>query len=285
MRHRCVSFLSDFGHADEFVGVVHAVLADLAPEVRVVDLTHGVPAHDIRAGALALARCTPYVPAGVILAVVDPGTNTDRRAIAIEVAGGEGVFVGPDNGLLAPAVALAGGAERAVVLTNPDYHLPSPGPTFSARDVFAPAAAHLCLGVPLTDLGDEIDPGMLLPGVLPLLRQEDDTIVAEVLWVDRYGNAQLNVEPSDLEGWGDAVSVRFNEDVRTAYVSPSFDAIGNRVGLVTDAQGLLAVALSRRSAADELGLAPSMEVRLVRLADGPGEVRGMSTPVQLRPRG
>lgn len=280
-----MSFLSDFGHADEFVGVVHAVLADLAPEVRVVDLTHGVPAHDIRAGALALARCTPYVPAGVILAVVDPGTNTDRRAIAIEVAGGEGVFVGPDNGLLAPAVALAGGAERAVVLTNPDYHLPSPGPTFSARDVFAPAAAHLCLGVPLTDLGDEIDPGMLLPGVLPLLRQEDDTIVAEVLWVDRYGNAQLNVEPSDLEGWGDAVSVRFNEDVRTAYVSPSFDAIGNRVGLVTDAQGLLAVALSRRSAADELGLAPSMEVRLVRLADGPGEVRGMSTPVQLRPRG
>lgn len=280
-----MSFLSDFGHADEFVGVVHAVLADLAPEARVVDLTHGVPPHDIRAGALALARCTPYVPAGVILAVVDPGTNTDRRAIAIEVAGGEGVFVGPDNGLLAPAVALAGGAERAVVLTNPDYHLPSPGPTFSARDVFAPVAAHLCLGVPLLDLGDEIDPGMLLPGVLPLLRQEDDTIVAEVLWVDRYGNAQLNVEPSDLEGWGDAVSVRFNEDVRTAYVSSSFDAIGNRVGLVTDAQGLLAVALSRRSAADELGLAPSMEVRLVRLADGPGEVRGMSTPVQLRPRG
>jgi hypothetical protein len=153
-----VSFLSDFGHADEFVGVVHAVLADLAPEVRIVDLSHGIAPHDIRGGALALARCTPYVPAGVIMAVVDPGVGTSRRAVAIEVAGGTGVFVGPDNGLLAPAVALAGGAERAVVLTNPTYQLPAPGALFSARDVFAPAAAHLCLGVELAELGQQRRP-------------------------------------------------------------------------------------------------------------------------------
>ncbi len=284
MRYRCVSFLSDFGHADEFVGVVHAVLADLAPEARVIDLSHGVTAHDVRAGALALARCTPYVPAGVILAVVDPGTGTGRKAVAIEVAGGEGVFVGPDNGLLAPAVALAGGAERAVVLTNPEYQLPAPGATFSARDVFAPAAAHLCLGVPLAELGDLIDPSLLLPGILPLVRHEDEVLVAEVLWVDRYGNAQLNVEPSDLDGWGEAVSVRFGDEVRTAFLASSFDGIGNRVGLVADAQGLLSVALARRSAADELGLAPNTEVRLVRLGDGPGDRPGVSTPVQLRPR-
>lgn len=282
MRYRCVSFLSDLGTDDELVGVVHAVLADLAPEVRVVDLAHGIPRHDVRAGSLALARCTPYVPAGVVMAVVDPGVGSDRRAVAIEVAGGEGVFVGPDNGLLAPAVALAGGADRAVVLTDPAYHLPSPSPTFSARDLFAPVAAHLCRGVDLAELGEPIDPSQLLPGILPLVRQEGAELVAEVLWVDRFGNAQLNVEPSDLDGWGDAVSLRFGDEVRTAHRSASYDGIGARVGLVVDAAGLLAVALARRSAADELGLGTGTEVRLVPLTDAPAP--GVSTSVQLRPR-
>lgn len=284
-----MSFLSDFGHADEFVGVVHAVLADLAPLARVVDLTHGVPAHDIRAGALALARCTPYVPAGVILAVVDPGVGTSRRAVAVEVAGGDGVFVGPDNGLLAPAVALAGGAERAVVLTNVEYHLVAPGPTFAGRDVFAPVAAHLCLGVDLYELGEAVDPGLLLPGIVPLVRHEAGEVVGEVLWVDRYGNAQLNVEASDIDAWGDAVAIRFGDTLRTAHRAVTFDAIGNRVGLVVDGSGLLAVALARRSAADELGLGPSTEVRLARLTDGPDAApdaggEGVTTSVQLRPR-
>jgi S-adenosyl-L-methionine hydrolase (adenosine-forming) len=289
VRYRCVSFLSDLGHADEFVGVVHAVLADLAPEVRVVDLVHGLPPHDVRAGALALARCTPYVPAGVVLAVVDPGVGGDRRAVAIEVAGGDGVFVGPDNGLLAPAVALAGGAERAVVLSNAAYHLQSPSPTFAARDVFAPVAAHLCNGVDLAELGEPIDSSLLLPGILPLVRTEGDAIVAEVLWVDRYGNAQLNVEASDLDGWGEAVTLRFGDDVRTGHRAASFDAVGARVGLVVDGSGLVAIALARRSAADELGLGAGTEVRLVRLGDdAPGDpggaAAGLATSVSLRPR-
>jgi S-adenosyl-L-methionine hydrolase (adenosine-forming) len=290
VRFRCVSFLSDFGPGDELVGVVHAVLADLAPDVLVVDLSHAVPPFDIRAGALALARCTPYVPAGVILAAVDPGVGTGRRAVAIEVAGGQGVFVGPDNGLLAPAVALAGGAERAVVLTNDAYHLPAPGPTFSARDVFAPVAAHVCLGVDLGELGDAIEPGLLLPGVLPLIRSDAGEIAGEVLWVDRFGNVQLNVEPSDIDGWGDVVSVRFGDDVRTAHLALTYDAIGSGVGLVVDAHGLVSVALARRSAADELGLAAGTQVRLVRLDDGPdrgaagASAAGVTTPVNLRPR-
>src|SRR5690349_7538849 len=98
-RYDTVSFLSDYGLADEFVGVVKAVVRDLAPHATVIDLTHGVPAHDVRAGSLALARCIQYVPSGVVLAVVDPGVGTGRRAVAVEVAGGEGVLVGPDNGL------------------------------------------------------------------------------------------------------------------------------------------------------------------------------------------
>ena len=138
-RYETVSFLSDYGTEDEFVGVVHSVIRDLAPHVRVIDLTHGVAPFDVRAGSLALARCISYVASGVVLAVVDPGVGTPRRAIAVEVAGGEGVLVGPDNGLLAPAVAMAGGAERAVELTNEDHQLAAPGATFAGRDVYAPA--------------------------------------------------------------------------------------------------------------------------------------------------
>src|SRR5438128_7696343 len=123
-----VSFLSDYGLADEFVGVVKAVIRTIAPHAVVIDITHDIPPHDVSAGALLLARSVQYLPSGVVLAVVDPGVGTDRRAVAVEVddADGPTAFVGPDNGLLAPAVAMAGGATRAVSLTNETYQLPAP---------------------------------------------------------------------------------------------------------------------------------------------------------------
>lgn len=124
-RHDTVSFLSDYGLVDEFVGVVHSVVRLLAPHVTVVDVTHGVPRHDVRAGSLALVRSAQYLAPGVVMAVVDPGVGTDRRAVAVEVGDGATAFLGPDNGLLAPAVAMAGGATRAVELTNAEYHLPA----------------------------------------------------------------------------------------------------------------------------------------------------------------
>ena len=211
-----VSFLSDFGTADEFVGVVKAVIRDLARHVTVLDLTHEIPPHDVRAGSLALVRAIQYLPSGVVVAVVDPGVGTQRRAIAVEVAGGEGVLVGPDNGLLAPAAAMAGGAERAVSLTDTSYHLAAPGATFAGRDVFAPVAAHLCNGVDLAELGEAVDPVTLLPQVVPVSREEGGELVGEVLWVDRFGNAQLNVGPEDVDGWGDQIQLRFGDTVRTA---------------------------------------------------------------------
>src|ERR1700674_5473409 len=124
-RYQTISFLSDYGHADEFVGVVHSVVRSIAPHVRVIDIGHEIPAHDVRAGALTLVRAVQYLAPGVVLAVVDPGVGTDRRAIAVSVGeADEAVFVGPDNGLLAPAVAMVGGAGRAVELTEAGYHLP-----------------------------------------------------------------------------------------------------------------------------------------------------------------
>src|SRR3990170_8019346 len=197
-RYETVTLLTDYGTDDEFVGVVKSVIRDLAPHVAVIDLTHGIRPFDVRAGGLALARAIPYVAEGIVLAVVDPGVGTNRRAVAIEVAAGAGVLVGPDNGLLAPAVAVAGGASRAVALDNPDYQLPAPGATFAGRDIFAPAAAHLCLGVDLDALGTPVDPALLTPGMISLPRHEPDGLYCEVLWVDRFGNCQLNVGPDEV---------------------------------------------------------------------------------------
>jgi S-adenosylmethionine hydrolase len=261
-RYDTVSFLTDYGLDDEFVGVVKAVLRDLAPHAAVIDLTHGIRPFDVRGGALALVRAVPYVPEGIILAVVDPGVGTSRRAVAIEVAGGAGVVVGPDNGLLAPAVAVAGGAERAVELTNPDYQLAAPGATFAGRDVFAPAAAHLCNGVDLEALGPLVDPAILMPGMIPLPRTEADGIHAEVLWVDRFGNCQLNVGPEELSGAGDEASeageaddagvwaVTIGAERRIARTAGSFAELPTgAVGLVLDSHGLYALALDQHPVA------------------------------------
>ncbi|MEA3056760.1 MAG: hypothetical protein QOD30_2192 [Actinomycetota bacterium] len=262
-RYGTISFLSDYGLDDEFVGVVKSVVRSIAPHATVVDLTHNIPPHDVRAGALALARAIQYVDSGIVLAVVDPGVGTQRRAVAIEVAGGEGVFVGPDNGLLASAVAMTGGAQRAVVLDRPEYHLPAPGPTFAGRDVFAPVAAHLANGVPLDAVGDAIDPNLLLPGLLPLNKREGDALTCEVLWVDRYGNAQLNVDLDDLEGFGDRVLLRIGDSVRATMRATTYgDIPAGHVGLVVDSYGLVSVCVDRGSAANELGLHPTAAVVL-----------------------
>jgi S-adenosylmethionine hydrolase len=256
-REQFVSFLSDYGRADEFVGVCHAVMLDLAPSLRIVDVTHDIPPFDIRAGALTLVRSVQYLPEGIVLAVVDPGVGTDRRCLAVEVA--NGYLVGPDNGLLAPSVAMLGGARTVVALSNPEYQLPAPGPTFSGRDIMAPAAAHLANGVPLTEFGDVVDPASLVPGLLPLPSEDDGTLVGEVLWVDRYGNCQTNIDPDSLADFGvrkgDAIELRFGEASRRArFVETFATAKPSEVVVIVDSYGLCAIALDQRSAAAELRL-------------------------------
>ncbi|MHB1090543.1 MAG: SAM hydrolase/SAM-dependent halogenase family protein [Ilumatobacteraceae bacterium] len=270
MTHRfdTISFLSDFGITDEFVGVVKSVIADIAPHARVIDLVHEIAPFDVRAGSLALARCIPYVPQGVILAIVDPGVGSSRRGVAISVAGGTGIFVGPDNGLLAAAIALAGGAQEAVVLNNSEYQLAAPGNTFAGRDIFAPAAAYLCNGVPLSELGEEIDPDLLLPGVVPLPVEKEGGLQGEVTWIDRFGNCQLNISLDDIAGWGDQIRVVITNMatservVRSLRVVDNFSRVAGGVGLVVDSNGMLAICVDRGSAALELHLGPSDLVAL-----------------------
>jgi S-adenosylmethionine hydrolase len=265
-----VSFLSDYGRVDEFVGVCHAVMLDVAPDLRIVDITHDIAPFDVRAGALALVRAVQYLPNGVVLAVVDPGVGTDRRCIAVEVE--DGFLVGPDNGLLAPAVAMLGGSARVVALENPEYQLVAPGSTFAGRDVMAPAAAYLASGVPIDALGVPVDPSGLAPGLVPLPREDDDgTIAGEVLWVDRYGNCQLNVAPEQLVDRGVSpggfVGVTIGgADRRARWVTAFAEAKPSELALLVDSYGMCTLAFDQRSAAAELEVRAGITVTLTALA-------------------
>jgi len=287
LRYDTITFLSDYGLVDEFVGVVHSVVRSIAPEVGIVDLTHGITPYDVRGGGLALARSVEYLCPGVVLAVVDPAVGTSRRPIAVEVGDGASVLVGPDNGVLAPAVALCGGATRAVEITNPAYVLSTEAATFDGRDVFAPAAAHLCLGVDLAELGPPIDPISLFPAMVPLTREEEGRLHAEVLWVDRYGNAQLNVDPEELEGYDDTVLLVMDDGNRSARRTDTFATLEpDQLGLIVDSYGLVAVVLDRTSAAAELGLSTGSAVTIEALdEDRPSGVvccGGLRSPCRRR---
>jgi len=277
-RHDTISFLTDFGLADEFVGVVKSVIRSIAPHAHVLDLTHGVARHDVRGGGLALARAASYLEPGIVLAVVDPGVGSDRRRVAVEVGGGQSILVGPDNGLLAPAVALVGGATGGVGLNDAGYHLPSAGGTFDGRDVFGPCAAHLCAGVPLSELGSAIEPVTLMPGLIPVGGREGDVLVGEVLWVDHFGNLQLNLEPADLDGFQGELVLDSGEATRRIEQVASYAEISSGgIGLLADSYGLLSVAVANGSAADQLRLSASDPVRI----SESGEPIAVSTPVEL----
>ena len=192
-----VTFLSDFGLQDDFVGTCHGVVLRIAPEARIIDITHGIPPQAVLQGALVLASTLPYMPVGVHLAVVDPGVGGHRRALVVRDAEGR-LYVGPDNGLLLPAADRAGIVE-AHELANPAYALESISRTFHGRDLFAPAAAHLARGVPIGELGPPIDPDALVRLELPVPAFEDGFVQATTLYLDSFGNIALNLTRDDLE--------------------------------------------------------------------------------------
>lgn len=251
-----VSFLSDYGTADEFVAVCKGVIWRIVPTATVLDVTHEIRAGDIRSGALALARAIGYLPSGVHLAVIDPGVGTDRRALALRTEDGR-FFVGPDNGVLSPAVALCGGAVEAVTLEPARWNMPDPSPTFAGRDVFAVAAAALAGGVPMSDLGTDVAPALLRPLLLPLPQVGDDGVVhGVVLWVDRFGNCATNVTEDDLAeagiARGDSVVVRAGERrERLPYVATFADVPDSRPLGFIDSAGQFAVAVNGGDASAE----------------------------------
>ncbi len=263
-----ISFLSDFGTDDEFVGVVHGVLARIAPRSSVIDLNHRIERGDIRGGALALLRAVQYLPAGVTLAVVDPGVGTDRRALAVETD--EMIFVGPDNGLLSPAVAMMGGAHRMVSVENPDFRLPGAGATFWGRDVFAPAAAVLASEeASLADLGPPVSPHEVTPLLLPLPEVTPGQVSGEAWWVDTFGNVQTNISPQDLSDAGlddsSELTVRIGAAVHRVQRANTYAAVSKGETLLhVDSAGLMALATREGRACDQLNLAEQMSVVIER---------------------
>ena len=264
MAPRPITFLSDYGYEDEFAGVCRAVVARIAPEAPLVDLTHGVPAGDVRRGATILHDALPHAPEGVHLAVVDPGVGTARRAIAVRVAGADRTLVGPDNGLLWPAAERFGGPAEAVELSASPFRLEPVSATFHGRDLFAPVAARLAAGAPLADAGEPLDPGSLVRLELPVARVEGDRIVTEVVGVDRFGNVSLSAIAdeldSDLRARGRAVVESGGEARETPLARTFGDVDEGATLLYATSSGRLALGVNRGSAADALGLGVGDEV-------------------------
>jgi S-adenosylmethionine hydrolase len=262
-----ITFLSDYGLTDDFVGICHGVIARICPAARVIDLTHGVARHDVRAGAVLLAEALPYVPAGVHLAVIDPDVGAQRRAVALECEDGRRL-VGPDNGVLWPAAQVAGGVVQAADIARSPFRLAPVSATFHGRDIFAPVAAHLAAGVPLAETGDPVDPGELVVLTLPPARRDGDALLAAVRYIDRFGNVQLNAGHAELEGTGlrlgHPVVLRLPDGtIRTAqYVRTFADAERGGLLVYQDAAQRLAVAVSQGDAADRLGLEVDDELEL-----------------------
>jgi len=271
-----VYFLSDYGTVDEFVGVVHAVLHAVAPTLTVIDLSHQVPAFDIAAGAAMLVRAGPYLGAGVVLAVVDPGVGTDRRGVALEVpAGGPQWLVGPDNGLLLSLADSLGGVRAAFALDPVRAGSERHGRTFDGRDAFAPAAAHLALGGHASEIGLRVETATLRPapdGGRPDRADpggEGTGLSTTVTWIDRFGNVQLTARPDALSAigvpGGGTARLTFapgdgggGETEGRTVVARRVRAFGQlargEFGLLDDANGLVSVVLDRASASRALGV-------------------------------
>jgi S-adenosyl-L-methionine hydrolase (adenosine-forming) len=244
-RGRTIVFLSDFGYRNEWVGICHAVMNRIAPESPIVDLSHGVPPLDVRNGALLLVDSIPYLAAdAILLAIVDPSVGRDRD-LALETNDGR-LVVGPDNGLLAPAAAALGGVKRAVEITSPDVVLVPISPSFHARDVLAPAAAHLAAGAALDSLGSAVDAATLAQMAVPEPTVEHGKIECEVLDLNRFGNVLLNVREPDLAASGleQAGAVQIDATSGSAEarrVSTYADVEPGEWGLIVDPRGWVSV--------------------------------------------
>ena len=262
-----VTFLSDYGVEDDFVGVCHGVIARIAPEARVIDVTHGIPRHNVRAGAVALRNALPYMPAGVHLAVVDPEVGAERRAVAVRVREEDRVLVGPDNGLLALAIERFGGAVEALDVGRSPWRLEPVSATFHGRDIFAPVAAHLAAGAELAEGGEPCDVESLARLELPHPQTAEGALTAHVVAIDRFGNAMLDATHSDLDGsgirLGRPLEIAIGPQRFTAWYAVTFaDVRPGEILVYEDAYRTLAVAVNRGNAARMLGLADDAELRI-----------------------
>jgi S-adenosylmethionine hydrolase len=242
------------------------VIKRIAPDVEVIDITHGIPPQHVLQGALVLANTLPYMPIGVHVAIVDPGVGGDRKPLALR--GGDGrVYVGPDNGILLVAAERLGGVEEAVELANEEYMLTPISRTFHGRDIFSPAAAHLASGLTLDELGPALDPSALTRLEVPAPHIGRSRIRATALYVDRFGNIQLNLTSDDLERIGIDPGTKVEVEVRFeryfAVAARTFAEVRpGDIVLYEDAYRNIALAINQGNAAQMFAARVGQEVRL-----------------------
>jgi S-adenosylmethionine hydrolase len=270
-----VSFLTDYGLRDGFVGVCHGVIARGCPDARVIDLTHEIPSQDVHSGALVLAASIEYLPDGAVhLAVVDPGVGTARRAIAVLAASGAR-FVGPDNGLLEPAVTACGGATEAVDIGRSPFALAGVSATFHGRDLFAPVAAAIAAGRGLSEVGSAVEPASLVALERTRSFRESGVLVAHVQYIDQFGNLQLDADAPDIAwvtaaGLVEVSSAAWDRPALAVHHGKTFaDVSTGELLLYEDAHRRPAIAVNRGSAAERLGLGVGDELRIAPVEGAP----------------
>lgn len=258
-----ITFLTDFGLAWGPVGTCHAVMLGIAPGIRIVDLSHGIPPFDVRAGAWVLASALPYAPAGVHVAVVDPGVGTERLPLALRCARGD-VLIGPDNGLLLPAAARLGGVAEARTISNPSLMRHPVSHTFHGRDIFAPAAAHLASGTPFAEAGPPIGAHGLKAAPWREPEYAGGTALGEVALMDNFGNVRTNIESERFPlRLGSTLRVRVGDREHELIVARTFgEAPEGGLFVFDDSSGYVCVARNRGSAAAALGLRSGDTLRL-----------------------
>jgi len=263
---RPVCFISDFGLGDDFVGTCKLVMSSIAPGIHVVDLTHDVPGFGVEVGAEILQHATRYAPAdAVYLAIVDPGVGTNRRAVALRASSGA-LMVGPDNGLLLPAAESLGGVVEAVALTEGRFHIHPVSNTFHGRDVFAPVAAHLAVGVGIGEAGEALDPTSLAELRLPDAAETGagPELSARIISIDRYGNARLSIMQDEAGfEYGATLTVDTGDgSMAVQYVETFGTAKAGELILVPDSHWRLSLAINRGSATQALALKVGGRVRV-----------------------
>ncbi|MBV9163625.1 MAG: SAM-dependent chlorinase/fluorinase [Pseudonocardiales bacterium] len=261
-----ISLCTDYGYTDGFVAACRGVIARIAPQARVLDVTHAIGPGDVRHGSIVLADTLPWLPPAVHVAVVDPGVGTARRGVAL--LSGDAVLVGPDNGLLVPAARALGGVRAAYELVEPSYRLPTVSATFHGRDVFAPVAAHVARGVPPDSLGPALDPASLRTLPTPMCQLDGARIRVEVLSVDHFGNVALAAGTAELVAIGlragESATLRWPTGAQPMVVGRTFaDVTEGELVLLVDSAGHLAVARHGGSAAGCTGLRPGTVVELI----------------------
>jgi S-adenosyl-L-methionine hydrolase (adenosine-forming) len=266
-----ITFLSDYGHSDEFVGVCHGVIASRCPQARVIDIAHTITQYDVREGALVLRDALVHMPAGVHLAVVDPAVGHHaRRAVAVRTAVESRVPVGPDNGLLMLAAERLGGVVEAVDIGHSPARREPVSATFHGRDIFAPVAAAIAAGEPLAAVGEPLPAEELRRLSLPSAHVRDGELSAHVLRADHFGNLLLNASHREIVAagvhLGGLLSVEVAGRVYGGRYASTFADVGpGELLLYEDALQTAALAVNRGSAAEHLGVGRDEEL-LVRPA-------------------